>query len=89
VTVNLTRTLGWRLLGHARERAAELGYSRAEVLLAAAEPEVTYIANRYPGRAIHQRGDVAVVCWPADRVVCTVLLRTEQRWEHGRDVRVS
>lgn len=83
----LSQTLGWRLTVHARARAAELGFTVAEVLLAAVDPEVTYRSRRFPDMATHQRGDLAVACWPDTRTVCTVLLRSAERWEHGRDVR--
>jgi hypothetical protein len=54
---------------------------RDDVLLAVADPEVTYNAYDYgPGRFVNQRGHLAVVVAPSTRTVITVLLRSDDDW---------
>ncbi len=77
----LLRTVGWRLSGHARAAATRRGFHLADVLLAAANPEVAYTQeHRGAGRAVHQRDDIAVVVDRANRTVITVLLRSQVPW---------
>ncbi len=77
----LTATVGWRISGHARSKAAARGFEVREILLAAAEPEVAYEQSHYgTGRFMHQRGDAAVAVDVASRTVITVLWRHETHW---------
>lgn len=83
------RHLDFRLSHHARRRAQELGFAVNEVLLAAAEPEQSYVSAKRYGEDtyVHQRGDLAVAVHRPDRMVLTVLLRRQDEWTHGVDVR--
>lgn len=83
-------TTGWRLTKHARERARELGYTFAEVVLCADQPELTYTQTDYgPDECVHKRGDIACVVNLHSRVVVTVLLPLVDEWEHGRHTRAD
>jgi hypothetical protein len=78
---DLRQTLGWRLTEHARSAARSRGFTVAEVLLTALDPEVTYTAYDYgPDREVHQRGDVAVAVDRSSKVIVTVLWRHVDEW---------
>lgn len=86
----LERHLQYQITNHARSRAQELGFTINEVLLAAADPEQSYVSSsaRYDsGGYVHQRGDLAVVVNRESKTVITVLLRRKDQWEHGKDQR--
>ena len=74
------RGFGWTLSAHALHRAAERGFSRAEVLRAAADPERTH---RLPGeddsKWEHVRGTCRAVVNPATQTVVTVT-RASETW---------
>lgn len=83
-------TTDWRLTRHARERAAELGFALIDLLEAAANPELTYgQPDRGPHQAMHLRGDVAVGVDTGSLTIITVVLRRDDRWEHGTDRRTT
>lgn len=78
----------WRVSHHAGARATELGFTVGEVLAAATDPQLAYAQSRYgAAQALHIRGDVAVAVDRDRAVVITVLLRRDERWEHGQDRR--
>lgn len=55
-----------------------------EVLLTAADPEVSYEqSNNGEGRWTHQRGDIGVAVHLPSKTVITVVLRTEAEWNDG------
>ncbi len=77
----LHATIGWRLTSHARRAAAARQYSTREILLAIADPEVSYTSYDYgSNRMVHKRGDLAVVADHGSQVVITVLLNSYERW---------
>ncbi|GAC1439383.1 MAG: hypothetical protein NVSMB55_00660 [Mycobacteriales bacterium] len=67
---------------HAERRRREHGFSLDDVLRTVAHPEQTYGCPAYPDRRTYQRGPVAVIVDERQRVVVTVLLRVQDRWEH-------
>ncbi len=78
----LAPTLGWHLTGHARVAATRRGFAIADVLLAAAAPELTYSQEHYgAGRALHRRGHVAVAVHLPTKAVITVLLNSPEEWD--------
>ena len=85
------RTPKPRLSWHAQVRAAELGFTSAEVEACVGFPEQSYPSHSSygPGRHMYQRGILAVVVDIHNNVVITVLLRTQRRWTHGIDDRRS
>lgn len=66
----------WKFSPHARERMAERGFDKTEVLTALIHPEVTYDdpPDHPPGRRLARRGPIAVVFSPALKLIITVLL---------------
>jgi hypothetical protein len=75
----LRQSLGWRISPHARERAAQRGYTRQEVLCACVAPEVTHTSCR-AGLLVYKRGTVSVVVNPQAMAVVTVLHRSHEPW---------
>lgn len=78
-------TLSW----HARRRIGELWFAVRDVVDCVRQPEQNYGSNPAygPDRRTYQRGDLAVVLHELTTKVVTVLLRSYDRWEHGRDHR--
>jgi len=61
--------------------ADQRGIAIQEVLLAAVDPEITYCqSDRGLGRAMHQRGALAIVVHLDTSTVITVLHRDPERW---------
>lgn len=83
------RTPKPRLSWHAQKRAAELGFTSADVEKCVRFPEQSYPSHPSygPGRRMYQRRTLAVVVDIDNNVVITVLLRTQRRWTHGVDDR--
>lgn len=71
--------LGWRLTNHARERMVQRGFTVAEVLHAAAQPDTVFIQPwRGPHTAIHQYGDCRAAVDTSTKKVITVIDRTSE-----------
>lgn len=67
----------WGLTTHARQRAAQRGFSIAAVLRTAAQPEHTYRqSHRGPGIALYSRGDCRVVVDTETQTIITVVDRS-------------
>lgn len=83
---------GWYITGHARTRAQELGFSLEDILAALRCPEITYRqTDRGDTAFMYLLGDIAIGAKvdpvAGERVACTVLLRRDSEWEHGKDRR--
>ena len=82
MSANINGTVGWRITGHARQRARSRGFGLRDVLLTAAGPDLAYEQSNYgPGRWVHQRGDIGAVVHRSTKTVITVLLRSEVQWD--------
>jgi hypothetical protein len=58
------------------------GFTTRVVLLAAAQPDVSYTSYNYgDDREVHIRGDVAAVVHAASMTVITVLWHTRDEWD--------
>ena len=80
MTTALRGTLGWRLSSHARAAAARRGFTVADVLVAAASPDVRYTSYQYgEDREVRVAGDIAVAVHAPTQTVITVL------WHHGTE----
>jgi hypothetical protein len=85
-------TLGWRLTRHARAAAAARGFGIAEVLMAAAEPDLRYTSYSYgEGREVRCLGTVCAVVHAPSKTVLTVLWRHDEAWtdEQVRQMRLA
>lgn len=87
----MSESARWHLSYHATQAAAVRGYSREEVLTTAADPEVQYSQENYgAGRAICQRGRLAVAVHAPSKTVITVLHRLVEQWsDPPRDVSLN
>lgn len=85
----LAETTGVIISQHASIRAKELGFSADDIYRCVNLPEQTYVcpASYGPDRRMYQRGSVSLVLHEASRTVITVLLRTGDAWQHGKDTR--
>ena len=77
MVVNVT-TGDWILSTHAHQMMCTRGFTRAQVLAAARDPEVAY--GDRPTERTHQRADCCVIVNTEKRVIITVLKRAEGRW---------
>jgi hypothetical protein len=64
----------YHLTPHAASQAAAKGWSEADVLAAADDPDLVTENRRYPGQRRHVRGDLVAVVDPAEHTVVTVYL---------------
>ena len=77
----LAATVGWHLTTHAKHAAGSRGFTAAQALVAATDPDVRHEQHhRGKGRFICQRGEVAVVVHLPSQTILTVLWRHEQPW---------
>jgi hypothetical protein len=77
----LQSTLGWRLTRHARTAAGSRGFTIAEVLMAAAEPDLRYTSYSYgEGREVRCLGTVCAVVHAPTQTVLTVLWHHREAW---------
>lgn len=85
----LAETTGVIISQHASIRAKELGFSADDLYRCVNQPEQTYVcpANYWPDRRMYQRGSISLVLHEISRTVITVLLRTGDAWQHGKDTR--
>jgi hypothetical protein len=77
----LWKAMAWKVTSHARTAMLRRDMDVREVMLTAIEPQQTYADSQYnPRSRVHQRGDLAVVVDPHDKVIITVLLRSGEQW---------
>ena len=78
-TPDLSATLGWRLSNHAKLAAAQRDFDLCQLLLAAAEPEVTYTCHNYgAGREARIRGELCVIAHAPTTTVITAMLHGQE-----------
>jgi hypothetical protein len=88
----LQSTLGWRLTRHARAAAVSRGFTIAEVLIAAADPDLRYTSYVYgEGREVRCVDDVCAVVHAPSQTVLTVLWHHSEAWtnEQVRQARLA
>ena len=82
---DIEKLKGIRLTRHALSRMLELKVEPVDVLLCVARAEQSWQQLRNQRlQSVLQRGDIAVVMEPNTKTVITILLRTEEDWEHGK-----
>ena len=77
----LQATLGWKLTRHARTAATSRGFTVAQVLMAATDPDLRYTSFIYgQGREVRCIGDVCAVVHAPSQTVLTVLWHHAEAW---------